>query len=182
MDLETRVARLEAESQIRQLISSYSFSIDNREIDRIRALFTDDATVRSQDGVMNAMGADAIVELYRERFRVLGAGAHYMHDLRLEFLDDALTEARGEVSGHAELARNGQMMVTALRYADLYRNTSAGWRIHERTISFLYYVPVADYPEVLLTQYRNRAYAEPKLADFPETIPGWEDFRSIPDS
>lgn len=172
-DLEARIARLEAESQIRQLIARYCFAIDDRDIDAIRALFTDDACVRSADGVMNASGIEAIIAQYHGRFDVLGAGQHFMHDIRLDFDDTDPDTARGLVSGHAELWRTGQMMVTALRYDDRYRRTPAGWRIAERTIGFLYYVPLADYPGILRTRARNRAYGDAREADFPEKLPSW---------
>lgn len=172
-DLEARVARLEAESQIRQLVARYCFHIDDRDIAKVRSLFTPDATLRSADGVMNATGVDAIIEQYHRRFEVLGAGWHFMHDVLLDFTGDGAVEATGRVSGHAELWRLGQMMVAGLRYDDVYRHTPAGWRIHARTINFLYYVPLKDYPDILRTPDRNLAYGEPRPADFPERLPSW---------
>lgn len=173
MTLEARIARLEAESQIRQLVARYCFTIDDRQRDAIAALFAPDAIVRSADGVMHAVGVDAIMAQYDGRFELLGPGAHYMHDLQLDFVGDGTAEATGRVSAHAELERGGKMMVAGIRYADRYRNTEAGWRFQEREISFLYYVPVAEYPGILLHADRNRAYAEPRSADFPEAVPGW---------
>lgn len=172
-DIEARLARLEAESQIRQLVARYCFYIDDRDIGKVRSLFTPDARLRSADGVMDATGVDAIIEQYHGRFAVLGAGWHFMHDVLLDFVDDGAREARGRVSGHAELWRLGQMMIAGLRYDDVYRNTPGGWRIHERTISFLYYVPLAQYPDILRTPLRNLAYGEPRPADFPEGLPSW---------
>jgi ketosteroid isomerase-like protein len=173
MNIETRIARLEAESEIRQLIARYCFTIDDREREAIAALFTEDAIVRSADGVMEAAGRDAVMRLYEGRFDALGPGAHYMHDVQIDFVGDGSEQATGRVSAHAELERDGKMMVAAIRYADRYRNTPAGWRFQERVISFLYYVPVSEYPGILLHSDRNRAYAEPRPADFPEAVPGW---------
>ena len=172
-DLAARIARLEAESQIRQLIARYCFTIDDRDLDGVRTLFTPDATIKSADGVMNATGIDAIIDQYHGRFKVLGAGMHFMHDIQIDFVGDGTAEARGYVSGHAELWRTGRMMVTALRYNDIYRNTDDGWKFHERTINFLYYVPLEDYPGILQHRDRNRAYSEPRHADFPEALPTW---------
>lgn len=172
MNLEARIARLEAESAIRQLIARYTFTIDDRRRADVAALFAEDAEVCSADGVMNARGIDAIMAMYEGRFSALGAGAHYMHDVALDFED--ADNATGLVSGHAEVVRNGQMMVTSLRYHDRYRLTAQGWRFARRQINFLYYVPVQDYPGILLHQDRNRAYATPKPADFPESLPNWE--------
>lgn len=171
--LEDRIARLEAESQIRQLVARYCFYIDDREIDRVATLFTHDCTLRSADGVMNANGVDAIIDLYHGRLDVLGPGHHFMHDIQIDFVGDGKAEATGRVTGHAELWRNGKMMVTAIRYKDLYRNTDDGWRFHDREISFLYYVPVSEYPDILSGPNRNHAYAQPAPADFPERLPSW---------
>lgn len=170
-DLEARIARLEAESQIRQLVAHYSFDIDDRRVDSVRALFADDAVLRSHDGIMFAQGPDAIMAQFDGRFAVLGPGHHVMHDIQIDFVD--ADNATGRVAGHAELMRHGKMMVAAIRYDDRYRRTSAGWKFTERVIGFLYYVPVEAYPGILARPDRNHAYAEPKLADYPEHLPSW---------
>jgi hypothetical protein len=174
--LEDRLDRLEAESQIRQLIARYCFYIDDREIDRLATLFTPNACLRSADGVMNATGADAIISQFHRRFDALGPGQHFMHDIQIDFDGDGKTEATGRIAGHAELWRNNKMMITAIRYTDRYRNSAKGWRIAEREISFLYYVPLCEYPGILGTLDRNHAYDEPAPADFPERLPSWIDY------
>src|SRR3546814_19957777 len=87
--------------------------IDDRLIDRIPTLFTPDAALRSADGVMNASGVDTIMAHFHGRFDVLGLGHHFMHDVQIDF--EGNDQARGRVSGHAELWRRGQIMVTAIR-------------------------------------------------------------------
>ena len=170
-NLDARLARLEAESQIRQLVAHYSFDIDDRRIEAVRALFADDAVLRSHDGVMHAAGPDAIMAQFDGRFAVLGPGHHVMHDIQIDFVDEE--NATGRVAGHAELMRHGKMMVAAIRYDDRYRKTPAGWKFAERVIGFLYYVPVEAYPGILARPDRNHAYPEPKLADYPERLPSW---------
>jgi uncharacterized protein (TIGR02246 family) len=170
-DIEQRIAQLEAESQIRQLIARYCFTIDDRDYDGIAALFTDDAVVRSADGMMNAAGRDAIMKQYEDRFKVLGPGQHFMHDVVLDICDG--DEARGRVSGHAELWRRDQMMVAGLRYSDRYRRTDKGWLFADREICFLYYVALEDYPGILGKTNRNQAYDTPQPADFPESLSTW---------
>jgi len=173
MSIESRLARLEAEAQIRGLIARYCFTIDDRDLPGIAALFAEDARVASADGVMDARGRDAIMAQYHGRFRVLGPGAHYMHDVALDFDDADADAATGRVSGHAELWRRGQMMVAGLRYRDRYRRTADGWRFAERMIGFLYYVPVEQYPNILAHADRNRAYETPRAANYPEALPSW---------
>lgn len=173
MHLEKQVARLEAEFAIRRLIAGYAFAIDDRDLPAIAALFADDARVASEDGAMEARGVEAIMAQYHHRFAVLGPGAHYMHDILIDFPDGEPDAATGRVSGHAELWRCGRMMVAALRYRDRYVRTAAGWRFAERILGFLYYVNVEEYPGILGCRDRNRAYAESLPADFPEALPGW---------
>lgn len=173
MDLAQRIDRIEAEAAIRRLVAAYCFTIDDRDLPAIAALFAADARVASEDGVMEARGIDAIMAQYHRRFAVLGPGAHYMHDVLIDVDDADPDRATGRVSGHAELWRCDRMMVAALRYRDVYVRTPAGWRFGERVIGFLYYVDAADYPGILGHRDRNRAYDAPLPADFPEALPGW---------
>ena len=116
MDIEKRIARLESEAEIRRLVSRYSFDVDDRELERIAALFTIDATVKSADGGMIATRRDAIIAMYQKRFSILGPGVHYTHDHCIDLADFCERRATGRVTGHAELDRDGEMMVCALRY------------------------------------------------------------------
>jgi uncharacterized protein (TIGR02246 family) len=174
-DLTLRVERLEAESAVRALAARYCFAIDNHDLAAVRDLFTEDARVYSRDGVMDATGRDAIIRQYEDRFRVLGPSNHVSHDhwVRIESPDRAV----GTLSAHAELWRNDQMMVTALRYEDEYRRENGIWRFASRELSFLYYVPVAEYVRILGEEKRMRAYVEPAAADYPEPLPTWRDYR-----
>lgn len=169
--IEARLARIEADLAIRQLVARYAFDIDDRNLDAVEALFTEDAIVRSGDGVMMAAGRDALIAQYRGRFKALGAGMHFMHDHDIRLLSE--TTATGRVSGHAELWRNNQMMIVGLRYNDRYRKESDGWKFAEREILYLYYVPLADYPGILGKTDRNLAYGKATPADFPEALPSW---------
>lgn len=170
--ISLRLDRLEAEGQIRQLVSRYALDTDDRNIDGLAELFTEDAIFMSGDRVMMARGREAIIKQFSDRYSVLGPAMHFMHDLDIRF--ESPTEGRGRVSGHAELWRNGQMMVTALRYHDRYRKTASGWKFAEREILYLYYVPINEYPGILGQADRNRAYAIPKVADIPEALASWQ--------
>lgn len=175
-DMAARLDRLEAESAIRALAARYCFAIDNHDLGAVAELFTADARVYSRDGVMDATGRDAIVRQYEGRFAVLGPSNHVSHDHWIRFGGDPHV-AEGTLSAHAELWRNETTMVTALRYDDVYRREAGVWRFQERALSFLYYVPLADYPSILGVRDRMRAYAWPAEADYPEKLPSWRDFR-----
>lgn len=176
-DIADRLDRLEAESAIRALAARYCFAIDNHDLAAVADLFTEDARVWSRDGVMDASGRDLIIEQYEGRFRALGPSNHVSHDHWIRF-DGGRDEASGTLSAHAELWRNEQTMVTALRYDDVYRRDAGVWRFAERALSFLYYAPLADYPDILGARDRMRAYDLPAEADYPERLPSWKDFRA----
>lgn len=175
-NLDARIDRLEAESAIRALAARYCFAIDNHDLAAVADLFAQDARVYSQDGVMDARGRDAIIAQYEGRFKVLGPSNHVSHDHWIRLGDDP-DRAEGLLSAHAELWRNGEMMVTALRYNDVYVREGGEWRFRERALSFLYYIPLADYPSILGSSDRMRAYDKPAPADYPERLPTWKDYR-----
>lgn len=175
IDLAARIRRLEDRAEIRELVAHYGFAVDDRDLGTLAGLFTPDASFRSQDGVINAVGIDAVMQTYHGRFAVLGLSNHFTHDQVVAFDDDP-DLAIGLVNSHAELCRNGQAMITALRYQDTYRRYEGRWRFADRLIHFLYYVPVQEYAEALGSAYRMRAYGDQRPADYPEALPSWQDY------
>lgn len=173
---EQRLARLEARVEIRELVARYCFTIDARDIEGIGRCFTRDGSFRSLDGVMNATGRDAVVAQFHGRFAVLGPSNHFTHDHVIEFDDLQCDRASGIVNTHAEVVRNDEPLLASLRYHDDYRLEEGRWRFQSRTLSFFYYGRPADYREIMVGTLRNRAYAEPKPADFPEGLPSWQTY------
>jgi hypothetical protein len=172
--LERRIARLEARAAIRELVARYCFTIDERDIVGIGECFTRGGAFRSLDGVMNAVGREAVVSQFHGRFAVLGPSNHFTHDHIIVFDDDDPERASGIVNSHAEVVRNDEPMLASLRYHDEYRCEEGRWRFQERTLAFFYYLRPADYQEALGGGLRNRAYAQAQPADFPERLPSWQ--------
>lgn len=175
--LEQRVQELEDRTAIGELIARYGLVMDNRDMAAMPGLFTADVKIRSGDGVMNCRGRDAAVELFRSRFQVLGPSNHFTHDRIVTFNPANQDEATGIVLSHAEMNRLGQPMVTAIRYNDQYRREAGEWRFAERVLNMFYYVPTEQYLEVFRPEglaTRNRAYATPTAADWPETLATWQ--------
>lgn len=69
--LATRLERLEDREAIKALIARYGLVMDDRDMQGMPGLFTQDVRILSRDGVMDARGRDAVIELYRGRFAVL---------------------------------------------------------------------------------------------------------------
>lgn len=170
--LERRIRRLEDRAELRELIARYCLAIDDRDIDALTQLFTPDASFRSVDGVMSALGRAAVIQQFHGRFASLKATNHIAHDQILDLGPDP-DAAEGLVSSHAEVCRDGRAFVAALRYRDRYRRHEGRWRFAERSLSFLYYLPVEEYAEGLASRLRMRAYGDRRPADYPESLPAW---------
>lgn len=170
--LALRIRKLEDRCEIRELAGRYGFAIDDRNITELAQLFTPDAAFRSKDGVMQALGRDAVIEQFRGRFSVLGPSNHFTHD-HLITLSQNPDHATGIVSSHAEVWRNGQALLGALRYEDTYRRHEGRWCFADRLLSFLYYMPVTEYPQGLGSPLRQRAYGDQRPADYPEALESW---------
>ena len=54
--IEARLRRIEDKADIEDLVVLYGFVMDERDLAGVRRLFTEDATLRSQDGVFAASG------------------------------------------------------------------------------------------------------------------------------
>ncbi|MBY6412598.1 nuclear transport factor 2 family protein [Rhodococcus sp. BP-252] len=171
IDILLRLDRLESRSAIAELPVLYCLAMDERDVDGITAVFTEDATMRSADGVFDAHGRDAIVRTFQSRFDALGPTNHVAHGHVVRF-DEDRNSAHGIAVGHAELVRNDVPMVTALRYRDRYRRVDGVWRIHDRLMSYMYYLPVSEYEEGLGDSRSMRAYGDLRRADWPETLRG----------
>ncbi|MBP7614937.1 MAG: nuclear transport factor 2 family protein [Steroidobacteraceae bacterium] len=175
-DLQRRLRRLEDREEIGELVARYGLAMDNRDVDAIGELFTPDVEIRSGDGVMSVVGREEAVAMFEGRFTVLGPSNHFTHDRIITFDDSEPDRARGLVLSHAEMNRNGRAMLTAIRYEDEYRRDAARWRFRRRLLTFFYYVPVCEYADALGAGLasRNRAYDEPRAADWPERLPSWQ--------
>lgn len=174
LTLEQRLAKLEAKDAIRELVARYGVAIDDRDLDGIAALFTRDGAFRSKDGILNAIGRDAVMDQFRARFAALGPTNHFTHEhiITLDETDGA--KATGLVTSHAEVWRDGVAMIAALRYQDLYRVEGGRWRFADRRLSFLYYMPVTEYPDGFGDRLRQRAYGDRRPADYPEALLSWK--------
>lgn len=171
-ELEARIGRVEDKLALHDLAHLYGFVMDERDLDGLDRLFTDDARLGSADGVFDARGLEAIAATYRGRYEVLGATHHFVHSALARIDDEDPDSARGLVSGHAEVVRNGETMLVALRYHDVYRRTERGWRIAERVMGYMYYLPVARYAETLPHADRSLVYGEAAPADWPSVLHG----------
>lgn len=163
-----RLQRLEDRLDIAELVALYGFVMDERDLELVGEIFCPDGAVRSPDGVFRAVGIDQVRSAYQARYDVLGPTNHVSHGHVVRFDPADPDRARGLVSAHAEVVRHGGTKVVALRYEDVYHRHDGRWRFEDRVMSYLYYLPVADYDAGLRAEDPMRADAgSPRAADWP---------------
>jgi ketosteroid isomerase-like protein len=175
-DLARRIDRLEARAAIGELVSAYAIACDEHDMSRLMSLFTEDATFDSPSKLMVAKGRAAIADLFVTLFQIRGPAFHWTHDRFVEFGGEDPNLATGLVLSHAETTPNGIVSIAAMRYDDVYRRVAGRWLFAKRTIQFLYYVPVSEYPNALSSKARLAVGAERRLADYPESLSVWQQF------
>jgi ketosteroid isomerase-like protein len=175
-DLARRIDRLEARAAIGELVSAYAIACDDHDMPRLTGLFAEDATFDSPSKLMVARGRSAIADLFVTMFKIRGPAFHWTHDRFVEFDDADVNRATGLVLSHAETTPNGVVSIAAMRYDDVYRREGRRWLFAKRTINFLYYVPVNEFPKALNSKTRLAVGDERRPADYPESLGTWQQF------
>ncbi len=175
-DLARRIDRLEARAAIGELVSAYAVACDEHDMPRLMSLFTEDATFDSPSKLMVAQGRQAIADLFVTLFQIRGPAFHWTHDRFVQFNDADSNRATGLVLSHAETTPNGVVSIAAMRYDDVYRRVAGRWLFAKRTINFLYYVPVNEFPNALNSKARLAVGTERRAADYPESLAAWQQF------
>lgn len=174
-DLSERVAKIEAREEIRELVARYGMAIDDRDMDKLAAMFTVDAVFRHGDNSYVNNGREEIVAFYTERLVSYGPTYHYPHSHVVEFTSS--TRATGIVSGHAELALNGATFAVALRYHDSYHKVDDAWCFAERSLAMLYFMDLADLVAGGLAKPDRKIYlGDVGPTELPEPLESWKRF------
>ena len=171
-----RLDRLESKDAIRALVTAYAIACDEHDMPRLLSLFSDDAIFGSPNGRMVAEGRDAIEAMFIETFKIRGPAFHWTHDVTVTIDADDPDRATGLVYSHAETTPNGLVSLAAMKYQDDYRRASGRWQFARRQISFLYYVPAAEYTNGLNRAERVYMNGDWIGADYPESLACWQDF------
>ncbi|MEE2030609.1 nuclear transport factor 2 family protein [Rhodococcus chondri] len=174
-ELGRRVGRLEDRARIRNLIAAYAIAVDDHDIETVVSMFTEDAEFVRSGSV--SRGRDAIRSFYIDAMDRYSLTLHQPLSDQIDIHGDS---ARGLLTGRAELAWAGTLMVAAYRYSDRYVREGDAWLFARRDLRFLYAVPVDSLNDGLCTTERIRwPGTPPRSADFPESLPTWENYRSM---
>jgi ketosteroid isomerase-like protein len=126
-DLEARIARLEAESEIRRLKARYLNSCDAKDVDAIRACFTPDAEIDFPP--LGRFDVDGMIGIFTQIAATTPiVDVHQAHNAEIE-VDGDEARARWNLGFATYDPRNGSFRLLANFYEDRYRKTADGWRI-----------------------------------------------------
>src|SRR3546814_17352533 len=88
---------------LRDLVSRYAYSVDNRAIDTLADLFAEDAVFRARNGGFSASGRTAIAAEFRSQLNGLGPSFHFVHDHIVDLAPADPDRAWGVATAHAEV-------------------------------------------------------------------------------
>lgn len=143
--LENRVQELEDRDQIKQLAVRYGDVVDAHDAAGLRAQFTEDARWYWVNGVVDAQGIEAVMDALAGRWDTILGSFHVTHGHAVDMDPNDPDRATGLLLSHAEVLRENNPMISAVRYDDVYRRVSGEWLFAERKLSFYYYVNASTY-------------------------------------
>lgn len=169
-ELLARIRRIEDRIELSDLVARYGRLVDDRDVDGLRDLWTDDAVFDSVEGPVR--GRDTVVDYYVERMRMFGPSFHVPHSQTVDF--DGPDTATGIVTAHAELGMEDGAFWVALRYHDQYRREEGTWKFHQRQVRQLYAMPLRELADDLAAPARKRwPDTTPAVAELPESLDTW---------
>jgi ketosteroid isomerase-like protein len=149
---------------IRALVALYSIARDDNDVDTLVPFFAVDGIF--EIGGQEVVGHPALREFYVANMKKYRTSLHVTHTHVIDHRGD---QAEGLVTGHAELAFAGTLMMAAYRYADDYVKQDDRWVFAHRRISFMYAAPVDQLSTTFTDELRMRwPGRDPVPADIPE--------------
>lgn len=130
--------RVEDRYEIRDLSARYALATDARDFEAVGRLFSDEVVYgRIVANEVMGRGRDEAVAHMQVHFDAHPqATFHYIHDAVIDFDSTNTDRARGVVVSHAESHVDGQRVIHAVRYHDIYVRVGRRWRIAERWLDF----------------------------------------------
>ena len=126
-DLEARIERLEAESDIRKLKARYLNACDAKDETAIRACFTEDAAIEFPPiGSFDLAGLMGIFHQMAASTPIVDV--HHGHNGEID-IDGDTASGRWNLGFATYDRRNKSFRMLASFYEDRYRKTDDGWRI-----------------------------------------------------
>jgi hypothetical protein len=167
--LESRVARLEAVEEIRQLVSRYALALDSRDVDVLVSLFVPDVEVHDGKSGRKALAEwfDPVLRPYRTTFHLIGNHV-------IDFVDE--DHATGAVYCRPEHEVGDLWIVMPLVYDDRYERRDGHWYFKSRRPHAFYAADVLEHPLQVEGRFHFPGNPFMTRTTMPERSPTWERF------
>jgi uncharacterized protein (TIGR02246 family) len=151
--LAERVRELEDREAIRDLAKDYCNAVDDRDAETYGSLMAKEVVLVQFGGTNLRVGREVAQDWMAWRFTQWGVTRHYplSHLVTLTGPNQAV----GVVNGWAEMAMDGKMYVTSVRYDDSYVREEGSWRFAKRDMAYYYYAAVTDLPAIYDSPFRK---------------------------
>ena len=136
--LEQRIRRLEDIEEIRRLRMQYHINTNDGHFDRMWELFTEDAYV-DFGYISRARGREDIKALFLRIPRNLPLVKQFIHNHMVDVDGD---QATGISYLDARYAQDGDSVMVAARFDEIYVRTEEGWRIKQMLLDLYFSVPI----------------------------------------
>lgn len=157
------------------LSALYSIAVDDHDLETVVACFAAEGTFTRLG--TSVQGHAALREFYATMMDRYVTTLH-VPATHVAEVDVRAGTATGIVTGQAELALEGRLLLAAYRYDDRYLRLDDRWVFAARTIRFMYNVP---FEEMGVSFADTRRMRIPGVAvtdgDYPETLPTWSTYR-----
>lgn len=167
MNLEAKVARLEATEEIRQLVSRYALGLDSRDVDKMASLFV--PTVTTHDG---RVGREALADWFRETLSAQTVTFHLIGNHVIDFVDD--DNANGVVYCRPEHQVDDQWIIMPMQYWDRYQRVDGHWYFKSRSVHAFYAADITENPAQLPGRWNFPNNPFVHKADLPERFATWQ--------
>jgi SnoaL-like protein len=145
-DLGRRVELLESRGEIERLIASYAHAFDLHDIELLRNIWHDDATLRLGEPFGDFAGIDGIVEAAHLLWAQSPRMHHWMSNAVIDIDGDSAT-ATTALDCFVTNVELGPTQVGGI-YRDRFARRNGRWGIVERVFDLHYFTPVADWNPV----------------------------------
>ena len=126
-DIESRLARIEAESDIRRLKARYLNACDAKDVETIRACFTPDAVINFPP--LGEFDLDGLINIFTQMAATTPiTDTHHGHNAEIE-VDGDTAAGRWNLGFATYDPRENTFRMLAGFYEDRYVRTPDGWRI-----------------------------------------------------
>ena len=121
------------EKSIHELLTEYCYCYDAGNIDRVLALFTDDAIISNASGIHRGM--DEIRSNYIDFVAKRKFGFHFVTNMTIRLAESRQQAVSTSYLVTLNVKNDGQLALVAGSYIDRFRKTGDIWKFSERRIT-----------------------------------------------